>query len=350
MKQLIPFSLAILLFVSPVLARPVKKSTSKATGATVNLPKVTNSATKQEFIFLGCPGEEENFKEVTKVLISAQDAWNKHQLENLLVYYAPNFLSKDGMNLDKIKTNLTDFWTQYPDARIDSLPSTVTVCGNYATVSLTEITTATGQVEEQKVLPYPPKFRALIRGITTLKKSGDSWKIASEEILAEEMWKYYGQAAEKLIQEGKVKLVIPYPVNEGENYVAQLKYSLPDRVQAVALIDKVLLTEFPDDPKEKAAKEKRKEKEVESGRRNIEGEGDDGLRKLFTANSLGQDELIRAQIELVAFEEKGPSLLGVLGISQRVVPKHVPKNDKASNYSTITKTFKEESTQERTRS
>jgi hypothetical protein len=307
----------------------------------------TNNGTKQQFVFIGCPGEEEDFKQVTQVLIATQDAWNKHQIEELLKYYQPNFISKDGMDLAKIRSNLTDFWGEYNDARIESLPSVVNVCGNYATVNLTEITDGTGQIEDPKILPYPSKFKAWVHGITTLKKTGTSWKISSEEILSEEMWKYYGPSAEKLLENGKIKLVLPTPIKENENYIAQLQYSLPDKMQALALIDKVLLTEFPEQKGDKKVtqkenKEKKKEKEIDAIRRNIEGNNDEGLRRLFTANSLGQDELVRAQIELVSFEGKGPVLSGVLGISQRVIPKPVPKEDKSGSDSLVTRSLKEE--------
>ncbi len=301
---------------------------------------------KTNFTFVGCANEEASFNEITVLMESSQAVWNKHKLDELINFYAPNFQSKDGITIEKIRTNLTDFWQQYSDAQISSLPGTIYVCGDYATVNLTEITTATGLAEDSKVFSEPPKFKAWIHGITTLKKVGNDWKIVSEEVLSEEMWKYYGSFSEKLLEEGKVKLILPSPVKDGENYIAELKYTLPEKVQAVALLDKILLTEFAEsktDKTDKLDKAKKKEKEIESARRTIEGTSEEGLRRLFTANSLGQDELVRAQIELISFtNNKGPALVGIIGISERIVPKRSPKPDE-TNTKTLIKSFKEQS-------
>ncbi|MDJ0624770.1 MAG: hypothetical protein QNJ31_00185 [Candidatus Caenarcaniphilales bacterium] len=305
-------------------------------------------STDQEFIFLGCPGNEENFKDVVQVLASTQRAWNSHQIDELLKYYAPNFLTKDGLNLNKISKNLSSFWFEYTDAKIKSYPSTIQVCGNLATVNLSEITTATGQIESTDIMPYPPKFKGWVQGVTTLKKIGNNWKITSEEILSEQMWKYYGNKAEELLDQGNIELSIPLPVQENENYIVQLNHSLPNNVQGVALIDKILLTEFPETEKEEKTKKKQKKKEIESIRRSIDWRKDkSSLRRLFTANNLGQDELVRAQIELISFKEKGPSLLGIIGISQRVIPKPIPQQNSTVKIQ-ITSTFKEEAIKNKT--
>ncbi|MDX1919752.1 MAG: hypothetical protein SFU25_03345 [Candidatus Caenarcaniphilales bacterium] len=334
------------------------KSDYKTKSSTTRANKFSASkSSKQEFSFLGCPGNEDSYKEVTKVMEETQTAWNKHDVETLLQYYSPNFITKDGINLEKIRENLNSFWAEYPDAKINSLPSTVKVCGNHAIISLSEETVANGTVEDPKVLPYAPKFRGWIQGVTTLKKTGNSWKIVSEEILSEQMWKFYGPDAEKLLSEGKIKLNVPEPVKEGDNYITQLHYSLPENVQGRALIDKILLTEFPEDEKapnkdkEKIKAEatkdddkgvQKKQKELEAIIRSTsDATEDDGLRRLFTANKLGQDELIRAQIELISYDKKGPSFFGIIGMSHRVVPKAIPQKDKSKEL-TVTKTFHEE--------
>lgn len=308
-----------------------------------NSVKNYNKNKTNNFTFIGCSGEEKAFREITTLIESSQEAWNKHQIEELISFYATNFESKDGITIEKIRSNLTEFWQQYNDAQINSLPSTIYVCGDYATINLTEVTTATGLAENNAIFSEPPKFKAWIHGITTLKKIGDNWKIISEEILSEEMWKYYGDLAEKLLQEGKIKLVVPTPIKDGENYIAELKYDLPEKVQAGALLDKILLTEFPESKDEKIDKAKKKQKEIESARRPIGGESSEGLRRLFMANDLGQDELVRAQIELVSFANKNPALVGIIGISQRVVPKREPKPDQDDDKKKVIKSFKKES-------
>lgn len=296
----------------------------------------------KKFIFTGCAGEEEEFKQVAEIMLRTEEAWNKHQADELLKYYAPDFSSKDGVTLKQIRNNLTEFWLQYPDSKISSLPTNIYVCGGYATASLIESTDAKGNVEDAKTIPFKSQLRALIQGITTLEKKGDVWKITSEEILTEEMQKSYGPFAKMLLDDGKIKLVIPKPVKRGGNYIVQLKYSLPENVQAIAMIDNVLVNE-----EEKSLKEsqtKYSEDNLEALRRNIEGQSPDGLRRLFVFNSAGEDELIRAQMELIAFNKKGPVLVGILGISQRVVSKGESTETKPKSHigQIMTKMFKEE--------
>jgi|694.fasta_scaffold06646_15 hypothetical protein len=326
---------------APVL--PSKFDGNKANSKKLKNNSLTLGKSSKKFIFTGCAGEEAEFEEVAKVMTMAEEAWNKHQVDELLKYYIPNFLSKDGLDLDKIRNNLTEFWVQYPDAKIESLPTSIYVCGEYATANLTETTTGTGQMEDAKVIPYKSQFKALIQGITTLKKSGGLWQISSEEILSEDMQKSYGPVAKQLLDDGRLKLVIPKPIKEGENYIAQLKYSLPEQIQAVALIDKILLNENDKNSKEDT-ESKAIEENIEAIRRNIEGRDPEGLRRLFTFNNAGEDELVRAQVELVAFNKKGPVLVGILGISQRVVSKGVsadPKGKEKSN-KIVKQTLKEE--------
>lgn len=346
--HLIILLLTISLFANSMVSSPskavVRKSSSRQEATTSRNTDSRRGATafKQDFLFMGCPGNEQSFKEVTEVLIDAQNAWNNHQIDGLIKHYALNFTTKDGMNLDKIRKNLNEFWLEYPDAKIKSFPATVQVCGNYATVTLTEVTTGTGQVEDAKVLPYPAKFKGWIQGLTTLKKVGASWKISSEEIISEQMWKYYGPMAEELLEKGKIKLIIPTPIHDGENYIAQLKYSLPERVQASALIDRVILDETRLETKESEADRKEKIRAIEAIRRPIEGETEEGLRRLFTVNSLEQDELVRAQVELVSFTSQGPILSGVLGLSERVVPRSKVKSDQSNKVGKVTQSLKEE--------
>lgn len=324
------------------LAVPRLKSNSRVTTKNKQLTR-KNSASGQEFVFMGCPGNEDNFKEVTDVLIDSQVAWNNHRIEDLVKNYALNFTTKDGLNLDKVRSNLSSFWFEYSDAKIQAFPATVQICGNYATVSLTEVTTGTGPVEDAKILPYPPKFKGWVQGLTTLKKIGSSWKISSEEIISEQMWKYYGPVAEDLLEKGKIKLVLPTPIHNSDNYIAQLKYALPEKVQASALIDKVILDEKTDEQEDKDKDNKARLREIEALRRSIEGEAEEGLRRLFTCNSFEQDELVRAQVELVSFDSKGPVILGVLGISQRVVPRAKLKVDNSVKRVTVVQSLKEQS-------
>ncbi|HEY9885964.1 MAG TPA: hypothetical protein V6C96_01760, partial [Vampirovibrionales bacterium] len=301
-----------------------------------NIKKISPE-TKQEFIFLGCPGNEKSFEEVAKTLTSAQKAWNDHDLDGLAQHYATGFVTKDGLDLNKIKRNLSTFWFEYTDASIKSFPSTVQVCGDTATINLSELTTAIGQVENARVLPFPPKFWGWVQGITTLKKIGETWKITSENIIYEQMWKYYGNEVEKLLLEGRLALTSPENIIENQNYIAQLEYTLPSNVRGYAILDKILLSEFSEGENVSNTSDSK----TDSIKRPISSGNDETprtLRRLFTSNDLGQDELVRAQIELFTSDRK---LLGLVGLSKRVSPQTKAIREEDGTL-TMEKSFKEE--------
>ncbi len=318
------------LLVSPI--HPIDAKTNKNYNKSKS--KISNINAKQEFVFLGCPGQEEDFEEISNILTSAQKTWNNHNAEDLIKFYAPDFKSKDGFDMKKIKENLSTFWLEYKDAKIQSNPASIQVCGDYATITLNEFTSATGQGENAKNIGAAPKFLSWVQGITTLKKVGNTWKISSEEILSEQMWKYYGEKAGNLLKTGKIRLIIPGYIEENDNYIAQLKYDLPSGTKGEAILDKVLLTDFPDSETSKA-KDAKSEAEIMAIRRPVEGNGSEettispGLRRLFTANNLGQDELVRAQI-IISSDQKGESP-SFIALSQRVIPKFHPKEENSKN-------------------
>ncbi len=322
--------LIVLCFLFQLLTPAIQPANAK-TKKPYNKNSVSN---KQEFVFLGCPGYEKDFEQISNILTSAQKTWNNHNSEGLMSFYAPDFKSKDGSDMKKIKDNLNTFWIEYKDAKIQSNPASIQVCGDYATITLNELTTATGQGENTKNIGFSPEFLSWVQGITTLKRIGNTWKITSEEILSEHMWKYYGQKAGNLLKTGKISLIIPGYIEENENYIAQLKYDLPEDIKGEAILDKVLLTDFPETDSSKA-KDSKSESEIMAIKRPIEGNGNQestissGLRRLFTANSLGQDELVRAQI-IIYSGKKGESP-SFIALSQRVIPKPHPKEETDKN-------------------
>ena len=234
---------------------------------------------------------------------NASKAWNKHDIDQLISHYDPNFRTKDGMTIEQIRANLGEFWFRYNNAHISSIPTSIYICGNHASINILEETNASQNNDSFG----PINFKAWIRGITILKKFGDEWKITQEKINTETIWKYHGLLADEVLRKGFVKLIVPDNVIAGENYIAKIEYDLPERIKALAFIDNTLLGEFDDEDSLNNLQESeedfiRSEKQrMTEISRVLNNKSENGLRRLFKANQDGQGELVNAHIELIAF-------------------------------------------------
>ncbi len=284
--------------------------------------------------------QKEDIKEIGALMNNSLNAWNEHRLNDLIKAYAQDFKTQDGSDLSKVSQNLKKLWLQYPDVKIVPQAAQLYVYGEYASLTLNEFSTGTGRKGENGIpADGTSNLRVWTSGYTHLKKVNGNWKIVSEEVFEEEMWQYYGTVAEKLLLDGKVKLSLPGNVIAGENYIAELSYDLPENIKGLALIERVNESA---EAKVDLNEEKR-QKDLSSLRRPIEFSAERGLRRLFAANQENRDELVVGQVELVSLEGKSPRLVGLLGVSRRVVPRpklqpeNPSKETKAQNSS-----FKEE--------
>ena len=92
---------------------------------------------EKKFIFMGCPGEEENFKKISETLSRAQSAWDRHDSKALTKEYLPDFKSYYGTPISELVKDLDLFWSRYQDSvSLESFPSTIFVCDNRAYANL----------------------------------------------------------------------------------------------------------------------------------------------------------------------------------------------------------------------
>ncbi len=337
----------IILTLFSVLNAEAKRNTNTYKKKTVKKVAPLREYPEVKPLFLGCNGEEKTAKEIEEILGKIEIAWNNHQINELLKYYAVDFKSKDGADIKNVKENLNDFWKNYPDAQLQSIISSIYVCGDYATINLTEIAKAS-EYNNNKIKDNIFHFKAIVSGFTYLKKNGDSWQIIDEDIISETIYKYLGKSAKDYIEKGYLKLIGPDKVEANENYIVKLEYNLPAGIEGLAFIDKELLGDFPEeDVKDNKKKENdfTTEEEIQKEKQKIAentrtiGGGSGELKKLFTANSLSQNEMIRSQIELISFNKnKSKSnnkefyLDGIIIISKRVNTIHPQKPEEKKTF------------------
>lgn len=304
---------------------------------------------------MGCSTNQEDAKAILDLLKTNQEAWNQHNIYNLTKYYVPNFQTKDKAGLETVRTNLVDFWLEYPDAKIQSLPVLIHICGNHARVHLLEKTSASENIEVQLNSSKKAYFEAWIEGDTILKKLGQKWRIVKEDISTETIWKYYGETSKEILHNGQIQMVTPPEIVQGKNYIASLKYNLPSNVKAIAFLDKTLLGNFAKEDtdvleelntNEEAKNEENKQRLASISRLLSNGDSSE-LKRLFQANPHGQDELVTAHIELIIFgkgdkeSQRRYVTGGIISISKRISPVTEPQKENPKVIKD--KTFAEES-------
>lgn len=296
--------------------------------------------------YLGCQSDKNEAQNILELLHKTETAWNKHDINALLDIYDKNFHTRDNLTLDDVQDNLGQFWFHYADSKVSSIPTSIYVCGNYATVNMLEETDASRAFDNTKAKHH---FKSWVRGITSLKKFGDTWRITKEDVITETVWKYFGPIAGEVLNRGYIKLIVPDNVISGENYIARLEHDLPPEIRALAFIDHELLASFEGDSLEELKKDEKdliaqEQKHFQEISRALQSKDELGLRRLFTANTVGQSELVTAHIEFLVFPNKeNPKQFksgGMITISQRVQPE--PAAVKEEKIEEVTKSLRNE--------
>jgi|GEM_PF-3294895 len=315
------------------------------------IKKITNQETQQEFFFMGCKGEERGFKEIAETLIRAQKAWDNHNSKALAKEYTKDFRSHYGTPMIDLIKDLEQFWAKYKEnVSLESFPNVVFVCDNSAYVNLAEIMKAKFTDNNKNKLETKsqenravPETITWINGITRLKRTPDGWKISAEEILSEESWFYYGDLPKKLLEKRFINFDVPVSANAGENYIASLKYVLPQNVAVNLLIKKEEISDYPN------SKSQPKKREIKKLKRTVLGTNFGGIERILKANSEFPNEKVSVQMTFLGLNKdthQVKSFLGYLEIAKKLTVKlskeNLNKNKEDNNFKTKKKTFKEE--------
>ncbi|OGI08602.1 MAG: hypothetical protein A3I68_01200 [Candidatus Melainabacteria bacterium RIFCSPLOWO2_02_FULL_35_15] len=242
-----------------------------------------------------------NITEVQKInelLDNLENDWNLYKIDNLIKYYADDFVNGDGLNIGSVKNLTVELWEAYPDIKTKSQDRTIRVYGEYATVESTDIFEGNSSMIRQEV-GANGVLKAVSVGQVFLKKFGPMWKITSDKTIFERVSIGYALGGE-LIDQNKIRLSAPEQVPGGQQYTARLDFELPPDIKPVAAISKEVLV-YP----QIAAEDK------------FRLINEPKLERLIPANKNGKNELITATVGLTGGALK-PKLLGLAFLTRRV--------------------------------
>lgn len=237
-------------------------------------------------------------QKINSLLDELEKDWNSHNIKSLKGYYADTFVNGDGLKLDDVNNLTVELWEAYPDIMTMSNDRAIRIYGDYATVKTTDFYQGVSKSERPDI-GTKGTLKAVSSGELYLKKFGSVWKIISDKTLYEKVGIGYGVGNE-YIDKDNIKLSAPEQVYSGNNYTATLEFDLPLDNKPIASITKELLV-YP-------------QLEGEDKFRLADSES---LERLFTANSIGKNELISATVGLTGGILQ-PKLLGLMFITRRV--------------------------------
>lgn len=255
---------------------------------------------------------------IENIVDSLYEAWNKHDIDKVMSFYAKDFATGDGIKQEDYKLMTESLWKSYPDIKIENQKKNIRSQDQYSSVALVDF--FYGQSKDQNIeIKEKGILNAISQGQIFLQKFGNEWKIISDRVQFELVTVYYGNA-KKYLDDHQIYFSSPEQVKAGDQYSATLYAVLPDDIKATASISKELIRK----PEEKIHEE------------SFQAITEHKLERLFQANDLTHNELASATILL----SKGliePKLDGILYICKRI--NVVPNIDPPNNAYMIDKAF-----------
>lgn len=252
-------------------------------------------------------------QKIEKLLNDLEKYWNGHEIDKVINLYSENFINGDGLGLDAVKKLTEELWEAYPDITTSPVERQIKVYGDYATVFSTDSYKGTSKGKREEVGAKGMLYAHAV-GEVFLRRFGPHWKIVSDKTIFEKVSIGYG-LGEEVVQENRVRLVVPEQVAGGHTYTATLEFNLPENIKPVASISKELLIYPQIVPEDKFR---------------LVDKSD--LERLFIANNISKNELVTATVGLTGSTVQ-PTLLGLVFLSQRV--NVIPVNDKVEEISII---------------
>ena len=175
---------------------------------------------------------------VAKVLDDLYQAWNDHDLDEVMSLYSKNFVSGDGITKDEYKKLTERLWERYPDIQILNRKRTFRNQDQYSTVTTVDYFVGTTK-DFNEDFKQKGKINALSQGSWYLKKYGKDWKIDSDDINFELTTVTYGVAKE-MLDKHYVYFSAPEQVREKQDYSATLYFASDEDVSVSSIIEKEL--------------------------------------------------------------------------------------------------------------
>lgn len=271
---------------------------------------------------IGAQPDSETVTTILEKVADLQKASNDHDIESVLSYFSPQFVSGDNLTIKDLRQLIEQTWIQYPDIHYTVQPIELRVNGDWATVETLDEAHATAQPSpssksEDGASLLPAEEGTLVtqsRGMLYFHRIGHQWEITSDRSLYETAAILYGEARNL-----NLNLSAPDQVFSGGTYTARIDSELPEGAVAIASITRAPI-QFP--PVE--AEDKFRSMTIQKDR----------LERVFDANRLSRNELITAVVgltEVTQTDDNRPTVTfkGLATLTKRVnvSPQAVPQGD-----------------------
>lgn len=256
------------------------------------------------YTVVGADPESESVQSLLKTFEGLLAASNKHDLNDVMHYYSPQFISGDQFNLAQLKELIIETWKSYPDIRYTSAPKEIRINADWATIETMDESMATAPPDKEILENVPGRMNSKSRSLLFFKHVGDNWELTSDYTMWEEAIIRYG-----IGDEVPLALSTPDQIKAGQPYSAVVKTNVEVGTFIIGNIDNQPIKVPHPEPDQKF--------------RAMEG-GPTELQRVLVANSENLNEIVTATLGITNIEQKyrqerpSLSLNGIVTIVKRV--------------------------------
>ncbi len=290
-------------------AAPAASATSAASSATSS---ATTTTTTVDLSFDGTDkSHEAERKTIETILNDIEAAWNAHDIDKVMAYYAEDYINNDGLDKTAVKEITQDFWKTNPDAKSSSVINQVRVEGIFATVESRDTAYGTIKMNPMRDSSLQGELNTVSGGQLYLKKTADTWKITGDRIDYELVKVTYGVAKNL-----KISFTAPEQVKSGKSFSAKIDVDLPSNYLAVGSITTQPL-EYP----QKTPKDLWRAMDTSS------------LERIVPANTNNKNELLMATVIITDINKRNLAGIELLTRRLNVVPEAIDSSSKTQTAS-----------------
>ena len=175
-------------------------------------------------------------KAIKKLILTQNEFCNKRNYAGLYELYKDDFVNNDGFNKEIYFKLIKDTWESYPDISYNTEIISINLTNNFAAVETYETAIAITK-ELTGVMEIAGELHGFAHSVYYLEKIGNSWKIASENILEEKTSLTYGETRYM-----NINLNSPEQIGAGQSYSATLTIDAPENALIVGSIGQEKIT------------------------------------------------------------------------------------------------------------
>ncbi|HSA07533.1 MAG TPA: nuclear transport factor 2 family protein [Candidatus Gastranaerophilales bacterium] len=209
-------------------------------------------------------------------------AFKTNNINELKEFYAPDYISGDGFNKDKVIQLIQESWKITPNLNYTAKIEDLRFDKNFATIEIHEILTGNTK-EKSDITGDNGVVKSVVRSLFYLRKYGNGWKIVSDKTLYEETSIKYGKAKDL-----NINLFAPEQVFSDKHYTISLQAEIPESMLAISSITKESLT-YPKEKPEEIFRQIPTETKI--------------LERFVQANNKSQNELAVAAVSYCSIQK-----------------------------------------------